>query len=138
MTARRRGRGQALVEFALALPIFLVLLMGVFDLGRGIYMYNGVSEAAREIARVTSVYPGGSLGSSAQTAAVVAAQKGLIPGLGDPTFSCVDIDGSDYTKACLAGYQVKVVIFAPFSPVTPVLSFVGTWNMQSTSAVSIQ
>lgn len=138
---RRRGRGQALVEFALALPIFLILLMGVFDLGRGIYMYNGVSEAAREIARVTSVHPGTTLGNSAATAAVVATQKTLIPNLGNPTFTCVDIDGSASTvstTSCLPGQQVKVVIVASYSPVTPLLSMVGTWNMQSTSAVSIQ
>jgi Flp pilus assembly protein TadG len=135
---RRRSRGQALVEFALALPIFLMLLMGVFDLARGIYMFNGVSQAAREIARVTSVYPGlPTLGSSAQTAAVVATQKGLIPSLGNPTFSCVDIDGSVPTS-CVAGMQVKVVIVAPYNPVTPLLGLIGTWNMSSTSAVSIQ
>ena len=138
---RRRSRGQGLVEFALALPIFLVLLMGVFDLGRGIYMYNGVSEAAREIARVTSVHPGTTLGNSTETAAVVATQKTLIPNLSNPTFSCVDIDGSVSTlsaTSCLPGQQVKVVIVAPYSPVTPILGLVGTWNMQSTSAVSIQ
>jgi len=140
MNARRhRSRGQALVEFALALPIFLMLLMGVFDLARGIYMFNGVSQAAREIARVTSVYPGSPLGSSAQTAAVLATQKGLIPSLGNPTFSCVDIDGSASTFAsCVAGQQVKVVIVAPYSPVTPLLGLIGTWDMKSTSAVSIQ
>lgn len=124
----------------MALPIFLVLLMGVFDLGRAIYMYNGVSQAAREIARVTSVHPGSTLGDSAETATVVAIQQGLIPGLGNPTFSCVYIDGSAIASAttCLEGYQVKVVIVAPYSPVTPILGLTGTWNMQSTSAVSIQ
>ena len=96
MRRRQRSRGQALVEFALALPIFLMLMMAVFDLGRAIYMYNGVAQAARELARVTSVYPGtpGALGSTTQTAAVLATQKALIPSLGNPTFTCVDIDGS--------------------------------------------
>ena len=144
-TLRSRDRGQALVEFALVLPVFLMLLMGVFDLGRGIYMYNGVAQAAREIARVTSVYPCQgtpcTLGNSAQTAAVIQTQKGLVPNLGSPTFSCVDIDGSASTVStvsCLAGEQVKVVIVAPYSPVTPLLSLIGTWNMQSTSTVSVQ
>jgi Flp pilus assembly protein TadG len=136
----QRPRGQALVEFAIALPIFLVLLMGVFDLGRAIYQYNGVSEAAREIARVTSVHPGTTLGNSTETAAVVATQKGLIPNLASPTFTCIDIDGStlNTSTTCVAGNQVKVVIVAPYRPVTPLLGLIGTWNMQSTSAVSIQ
>ena len=100
MRRRQRSRGQALVEFALALPIFLMLMMAVFDLGRAIYMYNGVAEAARELARVTSVYPGtpGALGSTTQTAAVLATQKALIPSLGNPTFTCVDIDGSSLDR----------------------------------------
>jgi Flp pilus assembly protein TadG len=140
MRRRRRSRGQALVEFALVLPIFLMLLLGVFDLGRMIYMYNGVAEAARELARVTSVHPGtpGALGSTAQTAAVLAAQKALIPSLGTPTFTCVDIDGSSVTDTCVAGMQVRVVIQAPYRPVTPVLSLVGTLNLQSSSTFSIQ
>ena len=41
-------RGQALVEFALAVIPFLILLMGVIDIGRGIYTMNGTSEAARD------------------------------------------------------------------------------------------
>ncbi|MEA2631361.1 MAG: hypothetical protein QOE66_1580 [Chloroflexota bacterium] len=137
---RERSRGQALVEFAISVPIFLLLMMGVFDLGRAIYMYNGVSEAAREIARVTSVHPGTTLGNSAETAAVIATQKGLIPNLGTPTFTCVDIDGSALNSptTCVAGNQLKVVIVAPYKPVTPILGLIGTWNMQSTSAVSIQ
>ena len=79
-------RGQALVEFSLAIIVFLMLLMGVFDLGMGIYKFNGVSQAAREIARAASVHPctnpdACTLGDSAEVAAVVATQKALVPGL---------------------------------------------------------
>ncbi len=134
----RAERGQAVLEFALALPIFMMLLMGVFDMGRGIYMYNGVSQAAREIARATSVHPGSPLGTSAETVAVLATQKKLIPGLANPTFYCVDIDGSTIATTCRAGYQVKVVIHAPYTPITPILGLVGTFDMQSSSSVNIQ
>ncbi len=48
---RRRRHGQSLVEFALMGPIFFVLLMGTIDLGRAIYIYNTISDAAREGAR---------------------------------------------------------------------------------------
>lgn len=51
----RRARGQGLVEFALVLPIFLILLMGVFDLGRAVFAYNSVTNAAREGARLAIV-----------------------------------------------------------------------------------
>lgn len=46
-----RSRGQALVEFALVVPIFLLVLMGIFDLGRAVYYSSTLSNAAREAAR---------------------------------------------------------------------------------------
>jgi Flp pilus assembly protein TadG len=138
------GRGQTLAEFALALPIFLFILMGIFDFGRAIYMYNGVSQAARELARATSVHRCAgtpcTLGNSTETQAVLATQKSLIPNLQDPTYTCVDIDGSaiNSTTTCLPGNQVRVRIVAPYSPITPLLGLTGTWDLQSTSSVSIQ
>ena len=134
---RDRSQGQALVEFSLVLIVFLVLMMAIVDLGRGIYMYNGVSQAAREVARVTSVHPGATLGTSTQTKGVIATQKGLIPNLKDPSFACVDIDASVVTGDCEPGHRVRVTIVAPYTPVTPVLGLVGTWNMSSTSSVEI-
>jgi Flp pilus assembly protein TadG len=134
----RRQGGQAVAEFSLSIMVFLVIMMGVFDLGKAIYMYNGVAQAAREIARVTSVHPGTTLGNSAETTAVINTQKALIPNLGNPTFACVDIDGSTIATACISGNQVKVTIVAPYSPVTPFLGLAGTWNMSSTSSVAIQ
>lgn len=138
----RREHGQALVEFSMTLIIFLVLMMAIVDLGRGIYMFNGVSQAAREIARTTSVHPGTTFGNSAETAAVVGTQKNLIPNLGNPTFACVDIDDTAIALVggkCPAGkgYRVKVTVTAPYTPVTPVLGLVGTWNMSSTSSVQM-
>ena len=48
-------RGQSLVEFALIIPILLLLLMGILDLGRAVSAYNSVSNAARSAARVAVV-----------------------------------------------------------------------------------
>ena len=56
MTIRNRGhRGQALVEFALILPIFMLILVGLIDFGRAVYAYNTVNQAAREAARLAIV-----------------------------------------------------------------------------------
>jgi hypothetical protein len=52
---RNRPAGQALVEFALVLPIFLLMFFGVLDGGRAVYMDTVVSQAAREAARVAAV-----------------------------------------------------------------------------------
>jgi len=52
---RRPTSGQSLVEFALVVPIFLVMLFGLFDAGRYVYMNSVLSQAAREGARLAAV-----------------------------------------------------------------------------------
>ena len=134
--------GQALVEFALAIIVFLVLVMAVIDFGRGICTYNGVSQAAREIARAASVHPyavgSSSLGSSDEVNGVVATQKKLVPGLATPTFTCVDIDGSTISGTCNSGYEVKVTVTAPYQALTPLLGALPTYTMQSSSTIKVQ
>lgn len=44
-------RGATLVEFAVVLPVFLLFLIGITDLGRAIYYQNSLENAAREGAR---------------------------------------------------------------------------------------
>jgi len=48
---RDDGSGQALVEFALVVPIFLLLLLGIVDFARAWNVYEVLSDAAREGAR---------------------------------------------------------------------------------------
>jgi TadE-like protein len=55
---RHVGRGsqaQSLVEFVLILPIFLLLVFGIVDMGRFVYMNSTLSQAAREGARLAAV-----------------------------------------------------------------------------------
>ena len=50
---RKNGeKGQALVEFTLLLPIFLLLLFAIIDFGMGFYSWISVTNAAREGARL--------------------------------------------------------------------------------------
>jgi TadE-like protein len=60
MIARRNRRGQqpggqGLVEFALVLPLFLLLVMAIMDLGLSVFAYNSITNAAREGARLAIV-----------------------------------------------------------------------------------
>ena len=148
-----RRQGQALVEFALAVIPFLILLMGVIDLGRGIYMMNGTSEAARDIARVTIVHltdGSGTVGLSDETAQVIATQEGLVPGLTiDPStdIQCVDAYGviqqkklgkDGANKFCTVGQDfITVHVEAPFTPITPLVSAFGSHTFDSTSRMTI-
>lgn len=54
---RARTRGQGLVEFALLLPVFLLLFAAALDLGRLAYARIAVENAAREAAFQASVTP---------------------------------------------------------------------------------
>lgn len=53
-----RQRGQALVEFAFVLPVFILVVAGMIDLGLGIYSDLTLVNAAREGARLGTVDPG--------------------------------------------------------------------------------
>jgi hypothetical protein len=138
-------QGQALVEFSLVLVPFLFILMGIVDLGRGIYVNNGVAEASREIARVTSVHPCNpgscTLGNSAETIAVVNTQKGLVPGLGDPaasiTFQCVDVRDQNVSGTCKSEDFVRVTISVPFRVVTPLLGLGNPFTLASVSHIQL-
>jgi Flp pilus assembly protein TadG len=52
-----RKRGQTLVEWALVLPVLLLIVLVVLDLGRAVYYYSVVHNAAREGARYGSIHP---------------------------------------------------------------------------------
>ncbi len=135
-----RERGQALVEFSLALIPFLLLLMAIFDFGRGIYMYNGVSQAAREIARQASVHLQEDTGYGAAAQATIATQQGLIPGLIVLNPKCVasgDADDAAGTSGkCPENTFLVVTAKASYTPVS-LLGFLGTINLESKSRIQV-
>ena len=54
MLGHRSHRAQALLEFALALPIFLLVVYGLMEASRWIFTIAAVSTASREAARYAS------------------------------------------------------------------------------------
>ena len=58
VTSRVRGsaRAQALVEFAIAAPIFFLILFGIIDFGRYVYYTQVLNNAAREGTRYAIVH----------------------------------------------------------------------------------
>ena len=105
-------------------------------------MYNGVSQAAREIARVTSVHadpwPSPGPGTS-EVETAITDQRGIILDMEDPEFTCVDIEGTDVGLTggkLLPGSFVKVVTTAHYSPVTPIFNLIDL-DLSSSSTVEI-
>ncbi|MEX2287981.1 MAG: TadE family protein [Planctomycetaceae bacterium] len=56
--ARRlsRRRGAAIIEGAIVIGVFLVILLGTLDLGLAVLRYNVLSEAARRLARSATLH----------------------------------------------------------------------------------
>lgn len=50
-------KGQELVEFALLLPLLLLLLLGIIEFGIAVFHYNSIANAGREVARFGAVHP---------------------------------------------------------------------------------
>ena len=50
-TANQGKKAQAMVEFAIAIPIIMVLVLAIFEFGRLIFVYTSISAASREAAR---------------------------------------------------------------------------------------
>jgi hypothetical protein len=55
-TRARPARGQALVELALVLPLFLMVLFGIIILGIGVFYQQQLANAARDAARFAVIH----------------------------------------------------------------------------------
>lgn len=97
--------GAVAVEFALILPIFLMLVFGIVEFGRAFNIQVSLSEAARETARYTAIHSSeaGFSPSNARTVGINAAPSvALVP-------ADIQIAYSSGT-ACAAGVNVVVTI----------------------------
>lgn len=120
--------GQSLVEFALVLPIFLILILGLFDFGRAIYTANAINNAARIATRVAIVDQNEDL--IQQTAADEAPGSGLQPSNVLITYSC-----THQIQICSATVNVT----AAYTPATPLIgAIVGPITLQASSEMPIE
>jgi Flp pilus assembly protein TadG len=138
-SAHGAKHGQALVEFALVLPIFILLLVAIFDLGRAVFAYNTLTNAAREGARIAIVnqYKPSIIARAKQQTAIVE--------LNDPSvqvdFYQVNADGTPDTSsqcALIAVGCLAVVSFeATYQPITPLIGNIVFKNGVTFSASSV-
>jgi len=100
--------GQSMVEFALILPILLLMVLGVVDFGRAFFTYEALANAAREGARYCALNAPATIGTQNR---VQNELEGSVPGLVIATTTCATDPGS--------GQPVTVKAAATFSPITP-------------------
>lgn len=132
-------RGQSMVEFALILPLLILLLFGILDLGRAVYAYSTINNAAREGARWAIVDQ--TVADIRTEAANQGVGLGITPGAIEVTF-VNNTDGS----ACTSVGQVAVLqcsanVRVPYQyqAVTPVLgALLGTITMAGESQFRVE
>jgi len=73
--------GQDLVEYALVLPLFLLLSLSIFEFGILFFQYNTVANATREAARAGTVAATATCDDACVTNQVMTAARGLTAGL---------------------------------------------------------
>lgn len=114
-------RGQSLVEFAVILPVFVLVLVGIFDLGRAVYATSTLNNAAREAGRLAIV---DQTIAHIQTEAIKqSVALGVSPGdisvdFRDPsTPNTPNSCGSPIQLGCIADVRVNYT----FNPATPMI-----------------
>jgi hypothetical protein len=138
-----RTKGQSLVEFALILPIFLLLVAGALDLGRVFYANISLNNAAREGAFQASQTPDSyAANQPCNTATNMIICRVLL----ESKDSAVAIQPGDVSMTCSepgcpkeAGSMVTVDVHGTFTLVTPLLSSIfGGQTIQLHSSATAQ
>lgn len=112
-----------MVEFALAFPILLLVIIGLIDFGRVIFAYNAVSNAARTGARVAIVDQNKTVIEQAALAETVGLDAVVIEHQ-----ACATLD-------CLYGLTVREA----FTPATPIISsLIGPITVESTARMPVE
>ena len=95
----RHGAGQAMVEFALVIPVFLLVLSGILDFGFMLFTRMSVINAAREGARVAAITADDTTIDTAVRNRVVSAASsgGITVAKTDVTLLCLQTTSSSYS-----------------------------------------
>jgi Flp pilus assembly protein TadG len=121
----RSERGAALVEFALVVPILMMMMCATIDFGLAVYTLNNLTAAAREGGRFAAVQdPGSWTNGSAASSSVARVQKyiaGMSNGLDSAqTAALISVTKDPNTQ------QITVQITGyPYKPVTPLSPLLG-------------
>jgi Flp pilus assembly protein TadG len=147
LRARDKEKGSTLVEFSLAVVAILIVLFGIIDIGRALYAYNWLSDAARRATRYAMVRGSKCSGLGTGCPAYSPDIQNYVTSLAD------GIDTSQLTVTsqcfapgtarpgmppCAAPGWVKVTVQYQFHLLSPVMAPINNWNMHSDSQRTVQ
>lgn len=128
---RPRRRGAATVEFALISIAFFLLLIGIIEMGRALFIFNSAAEVTRRGARTAAVKP-------LDSADILLDMKRIMPDLKPEQVriaylpSGCTVENCKYVQVSLNGY-VMTPLFWDILPIT-VQSFQTTLPVESLGA----
>ena len=113
----RDQRGQALAEFAIVVPLLLVLLVGIVEFGSAWRSYQVLTNTAREGARMAVVANQASFGEVLEDIEERLRQGGLNPDRADVEFLCEGDDDGDWEECSVTnpGESTQVRISYPYN-----------------------
>lgn len=149
MTRPDRSTGQALAEFAIVIPIFLLIVMALFDIGRGVFVYNGLTNAAREAARLAIVNQDKDMVAERARAMAFGTEITTTPDdlvnfyRAGPNTDDVEAnavcDGSDATHPVAVGCIAVVTADATWEAITPIIgNLIGPIELEARSELAIE
>ena len=112
-------KGQDLVEYALLLPFMLMLIMGIFDLGRVTFLYSTITNISREGARYGVVHQ--CVTEDAEDVKAAAKDKAIGIDLSDLIID-VTWNPSDCIPDTPGSGTVTVSVSFDFLPLTPFIT----------------
>ena len=145
---RRRHRGAAAVEFALVVPLLVMILFGIMEFGYAFFIQASVASAARDGVRNYAInWNTGPLGNTAaqndaaaqSTAKAIAKNDVPVPGdLFSEAFTYQDTNGNLLPGPCSPGLQTTLTLTYKYHSLTGLLDGVlGTSNINVTGKGSM-
>lgn len=156
----RSSRGQTLAEFALVIPLVLLIFFGLLDAGRAVFVNNTTAQAAREGARLAAAQAPWRGKTGAACAAptcpstttalknnVVAAVNSMAVSMGNipsnrVVLVCETPSGAASTNCATnhdqAGNRARVTVTYTFTPITPIIGqLIGTLTFSAVATSTI-
>lgn len=142
---RERGRGQALVEFALIVPVFILVLVGILDLGRAVYYSSTLNNAAREASRLgitdqmcKDIYDTARQHAVGVSSATTVTIKVLNPDASLKATCPATPSSTDYVSGALGDF-IDVKVTYDYKAATPIIgNLVGTIHLTGESKFAIE
>jgi Flp pilus assembly protein TadG len=128
---KKNEHGQAMVEFAVILPVLLLILFAILQFGVVFNNYIQVTAAAREGARKAAVSR--TLGTSAAESAATTSAKGAAPGLKQSSITVSFPNSPTFAQ----GSDVAVKVTYPYA-ISIIGLVVASGNLSSTTTMRVE